>query len=191
MIRRLLKLALVLLAVGQIAATCQGTETGNPGVPSEQPGGSGGGTTGGTGTGGGCPAALKSETAGDRDSVVDSLLLDLCHKIILCGVPTTTDTCVNALNGADGDRMTDEFGLLPEGSYTVDSLRDALNEGALSFNSSGFSSCEPAIGSVDCATVEANVTATDFSGTENIVPDVCFEVFGPVANDAEGGAPCP
>lgn len=191
MIRRLLKLALVLLAVGQIAATCQGTETGNPGVPSEQPEG---GTTGGTGTGGGCPAALKlktSETTGDRDSVVDSLILDLCHKIILCGVATTTDACAAALNGPDGDKMTDEFGLIPAGSYTIDSLRDALNSGSLTFNSAGFASCEPAIGAVDCETVAANVTATDFSGTENIVPDVCFEVFGPDSGDSTGAPDCP
>lgn len=191
MIRRLLKLALVLLAVGQIAATCNGTETGNPGVPSEQPGGSeGGGTTGGTG---GCPAGLKSQTDdADRDAVVDDLILDLCHKIILCGVPTTTDTCVNALNGAAGDRLTDELGLAPD-AFTIESLRAALNDGAFTFDSASFSSCETAIGSVDCSVVSANVTAADFSGTENIVPDSCVTVFGPVSNDSTGGpsAGCP
>jgi hypothetical protein len=184
--RRIFRLALVLFALAHIAATCKGTETGNPGVPSDNP--SGGGTSGGTGTGGvgGCPAALKSQAAGS-DQVVDDLIQTLCNKIILCGIPTTAEACLNALNGEDGDRMTDEFGL-PEGAFTIVELRQALIGGQLTPNDSAVSSCETAIGSEYCSIVTANVSENDFSGTENIVPSSCAAVF-PV--NPEVAAPCP
>lgn len=189
MIRRIAKLALILFAIANIAATCKGTETGNPGVPSDNP--DGGGTSGGgTTTGGetGCPA-LKVQASPGSDEVVDNLILALCYKIILCGVVTTTDTCFNALNGADGDRMTDEFGL-PEGTFTVVQLREALLNGDFAASSSSASTCETSIGSVDCAVVGANISSGDFSRTEEIVPPECAAVFGAVGADGSPVA-CP
>jgi hypothetical protein len=163
-------LALILFALGQIAATCQGTETGNPGVPSDNPGGGTGGSTGGEN----CLVVSKRQTG--SDIAVDDLISALCSKIILCGVPTTTDTCFNALNGPDGDLMTDELGLAA-GEFTIAELRQALIDGTLSADTESVSSCEAAIGSVDCASVEANVSSADFSGAENVIPSACLAVF--------------
>lgn len=179
--RRILKLAFVLLALAQIAATCKGTETGNPGVPSDNPGG---GTTGGTG---GETSCLILKRQAGSDIFVDDLIAALCNKIVVCGIPTTIDTCFNALNGADGDRMTDELGL-SEGAFTIAQLRAALISGELTADTSTASSCEAAIGSADCADVGANVTASDFSGTEKFIPVTCETVFA--TNDA-AGAPDP
>lgn len=183
MIRRFAKLALILFAVVNVAATCQGTETGNPGVPSDNPGG--GGTTGGTGGETSCWVVSKKQTG--SDIFVDDVIAALCNKIVVCGVPTTIDTCFNALNGADGDRMTDELGLA-EGAFTIAQLRQALIDGALFADPSTSSACEAAIGSVDCAEVSANVSAGDFSGTEVFIPSTCETVFD--AGDA-AGAPNP
>jgi hypothetical protein len=178
--RKILRLFILLMTVGQIAATCQGTETGNPGVPSEQPGG-----------GTGCPVALKAQSTAGSDIVVDDLIAALCSKIILCGVPTTTDTCFNALNGPDGDLMTDEFGLTV-GEFTIEGLRNALNEGTVVASEPEAGACEGAIAEVDCGVVTANVSATDYSGVENFVPESCRGVFvaSPEASaDFEGGCP--
>lgn len=183
MTRRILKLALVLLALGQVAATCQGTETGNPGVPSDNPGG--GGTTGGET----CLVLSKRQTGG-TDIAVDDLIAALCNKIVLCGIPTTIDSCFNALNGPDGDRMTDEFGL-PDGEFTIEGLRAALLAGNFSASEAGVSSCEAAIGSVDCGEVGANVAEGEFSGTENFIPATCLSVFAEADADAAPSTPCP
>ena len=184
MIGRFARLVLLLFSLAHVAATCQGTETGNPGVPSDNPGGGTGGETS-------CLVVSKKQTAGS-DIVVDDLLSALCNKIILCGVATTTDTCFNALNGPDGDRMTDELGLVEE-TFTIAELRAALIAGELSANTSAVSSCETAIGSVDCAEVGANVSAGDFSGTENFIPDACFAVFASAdaGSDLDPSVECP
>jgi len=185
--RQLCKLAVILLTLAQIAATCNGTETGNPGVPSDNPGGGSGGTTGGEVS---CLIASKRQTG--TDIFVDDLIAALCNKIVLCGIPTTIDTCFNALNGPDGDRMTDELGLAPD-AFTITQLRQALIYGTLFADPSLSSTCESVIGSVDCAEVSANVSAGDFSGTEKFVPAACDAVFA--AGDADGepvpGTACP
>lgn len=174
--RRLLKLTLILFALAQVAATCQGTETGNPGIP-----------------GGGCPGASPtdgSETAIDGGQILDDLILRICQKIVMCGISTTVDACVNALNGVDGDPMTDEFGL-PEGEFTVAELRNALNDGTVFASEAGADSCEVAIGDVACGEVEANVSVTEFSGTENFIPEACAAVFSVAGVDAAPGEGCP
>ncbi|HSA58357.1 MAG TPA: hypothetical protein VLJ37_01570, partial [bacterium] len=124
------------------------------------------------------------------DIVVDDLISALCSKIILCGVPTTTDTCFNALNGPDGDRMTDEFGLA-EGALTVTQLRAALNAGEILADSSQVSPCETAIGSADCTDVGANVSSGDFSGTENFIPVTCAAIFAVSDSGAAPSSECP
>jgi hypothetical protein len=176
-------LALVLMALAQVAATCQGTETGNPGVPSDNPGGGTGGSTGGET----CLVVSKRQTG--TDIAVDDLISALCSKIILCGVSTTTDTCFNALNGPDGDLMTDELGLAA-GEFTIAELRQALIDGGLSADASAVSSCETSIGSGDCALIQAQVSAGDFSGTENVVPETCLSVFAD-ADAAPSFEDCP
>lgn len=172
--RKFVILVLLLASLSQLAVTCQGTETGNPGVP-------GGGT--------GCPAKLKAQAAPGSDLVVDDLISALCARIIHCGVETTTDTCFNALNGPDGDRMTDEFGLAT-GGFTIAELREALNEGTVVASEPEANACEGAIAEVDCAVVTTNVSTTDFSGVEDVVPETCRSVFV-VSPEASADGPCP
>lgn len=164
MVKFLSRIAIVLIAIFHIAAGCQGTETGNPGTPSAQP------TDSGEDAGG--------EASADRsDAVVDYLIEDLCDRIILCGIETTTEACENALNGEDGDLMTDEFGLLPAGSYTVLDWRDGLNDGSITTSMTDFTDCETDIGALACSIVTLYMPAAVFSTVENFIPASCSEVL--------------
>lgn len=163
---------------------CNGTETGNPSTPGVQP--TGGGETG-------CPTLVAKKQAGDNvDVVVDDVIEDLCQKIISCGVTTTTDTCVNALNGEDGDRMTDEFGLLPANSYTVVDWRNGLNDGSITSDATSLADCRSDINALACTGVTPYVTLSDFSRVEDFIPTACSDAFI-VASVAEQQTPsgCP
>ena len=160
---------------------CQGTETGNPGTPGVQP------TDGGEAA---CLATKAKEQATDNiDVVVDDVIQDLCEKIIVCGVATTTDTCVNALNGEDGDLMTDEFGLVPVGSYTVLDWRNGLNDGSITISTTGLADCRTDINALACSVVTLYMPASVFSGVENFVPTTCSSAFSVASADSADGCP--
>lgn len=157
MIRRLFLLITLLAGLSQMAVTCQGTETGNPG--------------------GMCPAGLKSQTTidPDADMVVDDLILDLCRRIVVCGVTTTIDTCFNALNGPSGDAMIDKFGAVTVD--TVQELRQALQSAEITTSISDLDLCEDSIRTIDCTEVARFVTPPDFSQVQTIIPLDCSDVF--------------
>lgn len=156
---------------------CQGTETGNPGTPGAQP------TDDGESA---CLAIRAKEQAADNiDVVVDDVIQDLCSRIIACGVATTTDACVNALNGEDGDLMTDEFGLLPAGSYTVLDWRSGLNDGSITFSTTALADCESEIDALACSVVTTYMPTAVFSTVENFTPDACSGAFSDATPEAQ------
>ncbi len=158
MAKKLVKIFIVLLALPLIAAACQGTETGNPGNEA-----------------GVCPTLTAAKSATGSDETLDDLILAICQRLIACGVSTTVDSCVNDLNGEDGDLMTDEFGR-PDGT-TIVQLRADLIAGAVTASASAADACEADLGVVACEDVSANVSAGNFSGVENLIPPSCAEVF--------------
>lgn len=172
MATRLSRSILILFALGQIAGSCQGTETGNPGV---QPGDGGAGE-------GGCPTdaapsdAPDPEATAGSDQAVDDLIADICSRLIACGSSATTDSCTNALNGEDGDRMTDEFGL--SSSYTVVDWRNGLNAGSITISTISLADCRAEIGELACEEVTPYVAPPDFSGVEEMIPISCASAFG-------------
>ncbi len=172
MARRFLRLIIVLLALGQMGASCHGTETGNPGNP--------GGTTGGVPTN--CPAALTSGS----DQSVDDLIFKICQRVIGCGVVTTTDTCVNALNGTDGDPMVAKFGFTL--GTTIVQLRADLISGTVAANAANEASCENDIAVVTCSDVNPAVTGSDFSKVAAFIPDSCVGVYA--SAEASAANPC-
>ncbi|MBI3541107.1 MAG: hypothetical protein HY073_03090 [Deltaproteobacteria bacterium] len=168
----LTRLILLLLVVSQIAATCQGTETGNPGTTPNKP----------------CSAAvvLNQTTTQGSDQAVDDLLSVICQRVLVCGIATTTDTCFNALDGTAGDKMTDNFGLTPAGQYTITQVRADLINGTLSVNQNLLSTCETDISTTPCTSITQNITSNDFSKTENLIPQSCSGVFVQVNRDTVG-----
>lgn len=169
MARKITRLAILLLTLSQIAANCDqpGTETGNPGTPGTTP-------------------TCKQSAAAASDQVVDDLIESLCQRIIKCGVVTTTDTCVNALEGAAGDRMTDQFGLTPAGQYTITQLRSGLMNGTITTMNTNLSNCENDIPLISCVTVTSDVSGSSFLGVENIVPTSCLSTFGTISVSSSG-----
>jgi len=175
--KRLARLCILLLALAHVAATCKGTETGNP----QNSGGQSG-----------CPALVSAQSgllksATGSDAALDDLILKICQRIIGCGVVTTTDTCFNALNGEDGDLMTDEFGR-PAGT-TIVQLRSDLISGHVIASSTEEPVCVDDIAAVDCSDVTANVSGGDFSGVENIIPASCVNAFAGVEGATDQPSP--
>ena len=147
MVKQIGRLALALIILSQIGATCHGTETGNP-----------------TGT---------SDTA---NSAIDQLIDLLCLRIHECDSAIDESACTETLNGADGDNLGDKFGL-PEGAFTIDGIRSGINDGSIVTNSASLVDCETDIGTITCSVVTNNVLPNHFSNVENVVPDSCQGVF--------------
>ncbi len=156
----LIKLVFALSILSQVALVCSGTETGNP-------------------SGAAC-LIFKNQA---DPAFLDDLIGGLCEKITSCGVGALED-CVTALNGADGDRLLDELGLL-QGLYTISSLRESLEAGAVVANASGVSACEIEIEAVTCGEVTVAVSVGNFSTTETLMPNICQQVFA-ASPDNEG-----
>ena len=180
MAKRMKKLLLLLLVLPLLAATCQGTETNNPGNSSG-------------GDGENC-LVLTSQTSTKKavgsDATLDDLILQICQHIIECGVMTTVDTCVNGLNGEDGDLMTDELGLT-EGT-TITQLREYLIDETYQADTSLLTVCKNDVSAVECNDITSDVSADDFSGTQNFIPSSCLVIFQYNANTegpAAGGCP--
>lgn len=156
-----------------------GTETGNPGgTPSNQPGGE---DSGGApinepfGDGDGVAADCPFSTVTTAETALDELLQRLCLRIFICrGIPTLD--CLNALNGTDGDQILDEFGILPEGLFTVDHINSGLEQGIISTDDVAFGTCKMDIDNVNCSLV-STITADDFSTTGDFIPVSCNTVF--------------
>lgn len=176
MAKRLGRILILLLSLSHLAATCRGTETGNP--------------QNNAGAGDGCPTLTAAKTAAGDDGTLDDLILALCRRFVTCAVPITIDVCVNALNGEDGDLMTDELGQA-EGT-TIDELRENLISGAVISDASIAAACEEDVGTITCSEVTANVSAGDFSGVENLIPASCVDVFPAIPDSVESPSPgCP
>lgn len=176
-----MKRGFLLIFVLSLLLGCNGTETGNPGSTGEQP------------TGGEEPACLairaKEQAADNIDVVVDDVIQDLCSRIIACGVETTTDTCVNALNGEDGDLMTDEFGLAPADFYTVLDWRSGLNDGSIAISTTDLADCRTDINALACSVVTLYMPAAVFTDVENFVPATCSDAFSVVSSASSDGCP--
>lgn len=162
MAARWIKILFILVALTHVAATCKGTECGNPGsCPSDQ--------SGDDGDAGSPPTDLAP-------LAIDELIDLLCQRISACESSITAGACIEALEGADGDQIGDEFGL-PEGQFTVEEIRSGLEDDTIITNDSVLTDCETDILAIPCSDIMTNVSQSDFSNIENIIPDSCLGVF--------------
>jgi len=159
---RWIKILFILAALTHVAATCKGTECGNPGsCPSDQ--------SGDDGDEGSPPADLAP-------SAIDELIDLLCQRINACDESIPMGSCVTALEGIDGNQIGDEFGLA-EGEFTVEEIRNGLEGGTIIADDSALADCEADISVLPCDAVSSNVSADNFSNVENIIPASCLNVF--------------
>lgn len=80
------------------------------------------------------------------------------------------------MNGVDGNELGGKLGL-PEGQFTVDGISDGLKDKTITINETALSNCRDALSVIPCTDVTQNITASDFSKVENIVPTACGGVF--------------
>lgn len=159
MVRSLIRIFLVLVFFIHFGASCPGTETGNPGnAPSGEEEG------------------VDGSPADVSQSAIDDLIDTICQMVNLCEDSITTASCVEALNGQDGDQLGNEFGL-PEGEFTTEEIRTGLDDGSIIADSTSIGTCGGDISEVSCSLVTASVSSHDFSNVENFIPDSCGGVF--------------
>lgn len=91
--------------------------------------------TGGFGPGG--TADSNSETTSD---VVEALLSELCSAAVRCDASLTESGCLSALNGS-GHQVWDNFGLLPENSFTTAEVREGIESGQILVNEVSLEDC--------------------------------------------------
>ena len=168
MVRRRSMLGGFLFSLFFLGWGCNGTETGNPGNSAP------------------CLTVSKQTATEELDGLVSTI----CDKLILCGVSTTTDACTLALNGSDGDLMTDELGL-SEGQYTFSQVRTNALQGNISISATDLSICETDISTLDCGEVVQAVPSSDLSPVEDIMPLSCMTVLSvPTTPDSTGQGNC-
>jgi hypothetical protein len=146
------------------------------------------------------PSGLPSETtddapsaaddAVDSASAADALVQELCAATARCDKTLSEAECDTAMDGDDGLQIWDNFGLMPENSFTTAQVVEAIDDGTVTVNETALNDCLQELAEA-CDNTGETFPIGSYDNVENLILEegACPSVLSSKAEATPGAVP--